>query len=103
MSNNGKDRIKYDKEKVDEMVLALFYLTTFEEELGKRTWKAMDWGVLSRLHEKGYISNPITKARSVALSKEAAQQSERLFRKYFCCDQEDLYDRKELTANNKVA
>ena len=48
----------YDKDKVDEMTLALLYLTSFEYGGTTRTWKGMDWEVLGRLHERGYIGNP---------------------------------------------
>jgi hypothetical protein len=75
--------MEYDKEKVDEMVLALLYLTTFEEKFGCRTWKGMDWDAMNRLHEKGYISDPKTKAKSVILSEEGTKLSEELFKKHF--------------------
>ena len=75
--------MKYDKEKVDEMVLALLYLTTFDDKFGLRAWKGMDWDVLGRLHEKGYIGNPKSKAKSVTLSEEGAKLSEELFKKFF--------------------
>jgi hypothetical protein len=35
--------MEYDKDKVDEMVLALLYLTTYEEPYGVRAWKGHDW------------------------------------------------------------
>jgi Domain of unknown function (DUF6429) len=73
----------YDEEKVDEMVLALLYLTTFRDKLEVRAWKGLDWDSLNRLHEKGYISDPRRKAKSVMLSQEGAQLSEELFRKHF--------------------
>ncbi len=74
----------YDKDKVDDMALALLYLTTFEEKgLGVRAWKGMDWGVLDRLHEKGYIGNPKSKTKSVPVTEKGAERSEELFQKYF--------------------
>lgn len=73
----------YDQDKVDEVVLALMFLTTTKDKLGARSWKGYDWGVLDRLHEKGHISDPKTKARSVALSDEAVELSAKLFRKHF--------------------
>ena len=76
--------MEYNNDKVDEMVLAIMYLTTFKDEFGMRVWKGLDWDVLDRLHEKGYISNPKSKAKSVGISEEAAKQSEELFKKYFC-------------------
>ena len=59
------------------------YLTTFKDKFGMRAWKGLDWDVLDRPHEKGYISNPKSKAKSVGLSEEAAKQSEELFKKHF--------------------
>ena len=73
--------MEYDKDKVDEIVLALLYLTTHEQ--GTRAWKGMDWEAMNRLHEKGYIGNPISKAKSVLLTKEGARLSEELFKKHF--------------------
>lgn len=74
----------YDKDKVDDMALALLYLTTFEEKgMGVRAWKGMDWGVLDRLHEKGYIGNPKSKTKSVPVTEKGAERSEELFKKYF--------------------
>ena len=75
--------MKYDEEKVDEVVLALLYLTSFTQSGITRAWKGQDWDVLDRLHEKGLISDPKSKAKSVMLSDEAAKESARLFERYF--------------------
>jgi hypothetical protein len=76
-------RMDVNEEKIDEMVLALLYLTTFVDKPGLRAWKGYDWETLNRLHEKDYISNPATKAKSVVLTEAGAQRSRRLFEKYF--------------------
>lgn len=78
--------MEYDKEKVDEMVLALLYLTSSEDKYGTRAWKGQDWDTMDRLYTKGYISNPKSKALSVALSEEGAKLSKELFMKYFKMD-----------------
>ena len=75
--------MEVDEAKIDDMVLALLYLTTFEESPVLRAWKGHDWGVLNRLHERDYISNPATKAKSVVLTEAGAQRSKQLFEKYF--------------------
>ena len=80
--------MKYDEAKVDEVVLALLYLTSFTERGIKRAWKGQDWDVLDRLHEKGLISDPKSKAKSVMLSDDAAKESARLFEKYFARNDE---------------
>ena len=69
-----------DTEKIDEAVLALLYLTLHD---GSRAWKGLDWEAMNRLHEKGFILNPVGKAKSVALTEKGLQESERLFRKLF--------------------
>ena len=75
--------MEYNKDKIDEMVLALLYLTTFGEEGMKRSWKGYDWAAMDRLHEKGYISDPKNKNKSVMMTEEGALLSEELFKKYF--------------------
>ncbi len=72
--------MEYNLDKVDEMVLALLHLTIHE---GHRAWKGHDWEVLDRLHAKGYISDPATKAKSVVMTEEGAKQAEKLFKKHF--------------------
>jgi hypothetical protein len=62
--------MEIDEEKVDEAVLALLYLTTFKDKPNWRAWKSHNWDSLDRLHQKGYISDPATKAKSVLLTEE---------------------------------
>jgi uncharacterized protein DUF6429 len=75
--------MEIDQEKVEQTVLALLYLTSFKDRIGKRAWKGHDWEVMNSLHEKGYISNPATKAKSVALTEEGARFSKVLCEKLF--------------------
>jgi uncharacterized protein DUF6429 len=70
----------YNTDRVDEAVLALLYLTLHD---GARAWKSFDWEAMNRLHQKGYISDPISKAKSVVLTEEGLQEAERLFKKLF--------------------
>lgn len=75
--------MEYDRDKVDDMMLALLFLTTFEDGPVLRAWKGMDWDVSDRLHEKGYIANPRGKTKSVVLTEEGAKRSRELFEKHF--------------------
>ncbi len=70
----------YDHDKVDEVVLALMFLTLHDDG---RAWKGFDWDALNRLYEKGYIGNPVSKAKSVSLTEEGETEAKRLFMKYF--------------------
>ena len=75
--------MEIDNEKVDEITLALLYLTPFKDKYGLRAWKSHDWDVMNRLHESGYTHDPPTKAKSVMLTDEVAERSKRLFEKHF--------------------
>lgn len=75
--------MEYDEDKVDDMVLALLYLTTSQDEYATRAWKGLDWEAMERLHEKGYISDPQGKSASVVLSEEGARRSKALFFAHF--------------------
>jgi hypothetical protein len=75
----------FDEDKIDEYTLALLYLVTHERHdgLGARAWKGFDWDTLNRLHEKGYISNPVGKAKSVGISEEGFLKAKELFERHF--------------------
>ena len=74
----------YDRDKVDEMILALLYLTISDEDSwGARTWKSHDWDAMDRLHAKGYISDPKSKTKSVVLSPEGKTRARELFERHF--------------------
>lgn len=73
----------YNKDKVDEMTLALLYLVMTTDKTGTRAWKGFDWETMNRLHEKGYIGNPKSTAKSVAVSEEGARLAEELFKRLF--------------------
>jgi len=73
----------YDRDKVDEMTLALLWLTSFKDPVGVRAWKGQDWDTMERLHAKGFISDPKNKAKSVVLSEEGEKRSRELFAKHF--------------------
>ena len=75
--------MEYDQEKVDEMVLALLYLTSSQNQFGTRAWKGLDWDTLDRLYKKGYISDPQSKSPTLVLSEEGARLSKELFARYF--------------------
>ena len=75
--------MEYDTTKLDEVVLALLYFNAHTDHGVTRAWKGFDWDTLDRLHARGFISDPKSKAKSVVLSEEGARKSEELFRRYF--------------------
>lgn len=69
-----------DIDKIDNAVLALLQLGLHDEN---RTWKTVDWDAMNRLYEKGFISNPVGKGKSVVLTELGMVESRRLFAKLF--------------------
>lgn len=72
--------MEIDEEKIDAAVLALLWLTLHDE---RRAWKSFDWDAMDRLHQKGMIADPASKAKSVVLTDEGLRQAEALFRALF--------------------
>ena len=72
-----------DTNKIDEAALALLFLSMHSDNGLARAWKGIDWEVINRLYEKGYILDPKNKAKSVVVTKEGEEKSEELFTKLF--------------------
>ena len=73
----------YNKDKVDDMTLALLHLVMFDDKYCTRAWKGFDWETMDRLHEKGYINDPKGKTRSVTVTEEGIKRAEKLFKQFF--------------------
>jgi hypothetical protein len=68
--------VTYDRDRAAEFVLALMHLDLHE---GARAWKGYPWDVLNLLHERGLISDPISKAKSVSLTAEGVARATAAF------------------------
>jgi hypothetical protein len=75
--------MEYDEERVDDAVLALLWLTMFDDRRMTRAWKSHDWNALDRLHAKGFIGNPKGKAMSVVVTDTGRERARQLFEKMF--------------------
>ena len=69
-----------DLSKIDDATLALLVLGLHDD---RRAWKGFDWDAMERLHEKGYLSNPRGKAKSVLFTEEGLKRAERLLQELF--------------------
>ena len=72
----------YDTNKIDDDVLALLYLVSFRDSPHDeyyRAWKGHDWDATCRLHEKGLISNPKGKSKSIVFTAEGFARAKKLF------------------------
>lgn len=72
--------MKLNNDRIDEAILALLYLGLHD---GTRAWKSFDWDAMARLHAKGYITDPVGKAKSIAFSEEGLRKSEHLLKAMF--------------------
>ena len=75
--------MKVDNEKLEEVAMAMLSLTRHEEHGVTRVWKGLDWDLLDALHARGWISNPVGKAKSVVLTPEGEEAAEAMFKKHF--------------------
>jgi hypothetical protein len=73
----------YDERRVQDVVLALMHLNVHKDRFGWRAWKTFPWEATDGLHERGLISDPRSKAKSVALTDEGARLAEQLFTELF--------------------
>jgi hypothetical protein len=69
-----------DTNRIDDTVLALLWLGLHD---GARAWKSFDWDAMDRLHTKGLIHDPVSKAKSVVLTPERLARSKQLFQELF--------------------
>jgi hypothetical protein len=65
-----------DNDRIDDAVLALLLLGLHG---GDRAWKGFDWKAMGRLAEKGFISDPRGKAKSVVFSDEGLARARERF------------------------
>ena len=72
--------MEIDTDRIDEAVLALLYLGRHD---GQRVWKSFDWDAMNRLHARGFISDPVGRAKSVVLTDEGLEEAKRLFEALF--------------------
>jgi hypothetical protein len=75
--------VTLDENKIDRAVLALLYLGLHD---GARAWKACDWDAMNRLREKGFISDPRGRAKSVVFTEEGLAEARKLLEELFSAE-----------------
>lgn len=72
--------MEYDDKLMEDAVLALLAALSFDKG---NAWKGFDFEIMNRLHQQGFISNPVNKNKSDWLTEEGLQRgrlkAERLF------------------------
>ena len=72
-----------DHDKLAEAALAILALTTFSSGHESRAWKGLDWDVLDLLYRRGWIEDPVSKAKSVVLTEAGERLAPELLARHF--------------------
>jgi Domain of unknown function (DUF6429) len=75
-----RNAMELNQQRVEEAVLAVLWLTLHNEV---EAWTTIDWDTMDRLHQKGFISDPTHRAKSVVFTEEGLAEAERCARKIF--------------------
>jgi Domain of unknown function (DUF6429) len=86
--------MEIDREKIEETSASASLPDLIRQQSGLRAWKGHDWGVMNVLHEKGYISNPATKAKSVVFTEDRGETVEGSIRKALCREMKSSQSRR---------
>ena len=72
--------MEYDDKLIEEAVLALLAAFSFDDG---NTWKGFDFETMNRLHEQGFISDPVNKNKSIWLTAEGLERSRQIADRLF--------------------
>lgn len=72
----------------------LLYLGLHEDVRG---WKGFNWNATNRLHEKGIISNPVGKPKSVVFTEEGEREARQFFCEMFGSTKVDDSENRQLS------
>ncbi|MBE8592680.1 hypothetical protein IQK56_18090 [Pseudomonas sp. MAFF 301449] len=72
--------MEYDDKLIEEAMLAL--LVTFSSENGN-AWKGFDFETMNRLHEHGFISDPVNKNKTIWLTAEGLERGRQIADRLF--------------------
>lgn len=67
--------MEYDDRLIEDAVLAL--LAPYSAEKGD-AWKGFDFEIMNRLHEQGFISDPVNRNKSIWLTEEGLERGRQL-------------------------
>ena len=72
--------MEIDTDRIDDAILALLHPTLDRDG---RAWKGFDFNAMDRLQAKGFICDPVGRAKSVLLTHESEVRSKALFEAMF--------------------
>ncbi len=72
--------MEYDDKLIEDAVLALLAAFSFDNG---NAWKGFDFETMNRLHEHGFISNPVNKNKSIWLTAEGLERGRQIADRLF--------------------
>lgn len=76
-------RTDIDEDKLAEIALALLSLTAHSDSGVTRAWKGFDWDLLGKLHQLGWIEDPVGRQKSIVFTKRGEELASQFFEKHF--------------------
>lgn len=70
----------YDRSRIDEAVLALLATHLFDTN---SAWKGYDFEIMNRLHDAGFLFDPVGKQKTVQLTDEGIECGLQLAKRLF--------------------
>lgn len=75
LKNKSGVTMDYDDRLIEDAVLAL--LAAYSSDKGN-AWKGFDFEIMNRLHEQGFISDPVNRNKSIWLTTEGMERGRQL-------------------------
>ncbi|MDP9536773.1 DUF6429 family protein [Pseudomonas protegens] len=72
--------MEYDDKLIEDAVLAL--LAAYSSDQGN-AWKGFDFQIMNRLHEQGFISDPVNTNKSIWLTAQGLERGRQLADRLF--------------------
>jgi hypothetical protein len=72
--------MEYDDKLIEDAVLAL--LAAYSSDKGN-AWKGFDFEIMNRLHEHGFISDPVNRKKSIWLTNEGLERGRQIADRLF--------------------
>jgi hypothetical protein len=79
--NSPSKKLELDHRKIEDAALAILYFG-HDQQTG-RSWKNIDWGIMDGLFERGLISDPKNKNKTVGFTDEGLKLAEKSLRELF--------------------
>jgi hypothetical protein len=72
-----------DQDKLAEAGLAILSFSAFHTGPVARAWKGLDWDLTDLLYKRGWIENPVGKAKSIVFTEAGMRMAPEMLQRHF--------------------